>query len=258
MVGDGPEARSLRITRGSSQLSIPFIDEHEQISGSISLLWKDSQGKEHIARPKITKAGVEFDTTGEDLPDFFYFAASFMPASTENAGRFSELSRAGRSEEFTRVLRTEYDWIENLSIEVLVGAPVIYASLKGSAEKIPLPLVSGGINRIVSVMLAIAARSEAVVLVDEMEDGLHYLHHEGLWRAILAMARNYNTQLFITSHSEEWIHALARAAGNDTSDISLWRVERTTGSYQPEVFQFNGETLRQGIEQGAEVRGGTE
>jgi hypothetical protein len=180
-----------------------------------------------------------------------------MPTSTENAGRFSELSRAGRADKFIKLFTKEYSWIESLSIEVLVGAPVIYATLKGVKEKIPLPLVSGGINRIIGVMLAVASRSNAVVLVDEMEDGIYHKHHEALWRAVLTMARSYKAQLFVTTHSDEWLTSLVGAAGNDLDDITLWRIERSD-SGQPDLFQFGGPLLRDGIEQGAEVRGGSE
>jgi ABC-type transport system involved in cytochrome c biogenesis ATPase subunit len=257
LTGDGPEARSLQIFRGTSQLSIPFAEgdeKGEQVSGSITAQWRDSAGNDHATHPVVSKKGVEFEGTGEDIPDFYYFAAGFTPSSNENAGRFSDLSRLGKSMDFIKIFTNEYDWIESLSIEVLAGAPVIYATLKGG-EKMPLPLVSGGINRIVGIMLAIAARSNSVVLVDEMEDGIYHKHHEALWRALLKMSRDYQTQLFLTTHSDEWINALVRAAGDNMKDIALWRIERSE-SGQPEVLQFDGETLSAGLEQGAEVRGG--
>jgi AAA15 family ATPase/GTPase len=95
------------------------------------------------------------------------------------------------------------------------------------------------------------------VLVDELEDGIHHKHHEALWRAMLTIARAYRGQLFVTTHSDEWIKSLVRAAGNDLDDIALWRIE-LNDSGQPDLFQFSGRTLRDGIEQGAEVRGGSE
>jgi predicted ATPase len=258
LAGNGPEARSVHISRGSPQLSIPFSDEkQEHTVGSVSIMWKDSSGQEHLARPKVSKAGFEFEGTDEDLPDFFYFAANNMPSSGENAGRLSELRQSGRASEFTKVFTNEYDWIEDLTIEVMVGAPVIFVKLKDSSERMPLPLVSGGINRIIGVMLAIASRSKTVVLVDEMEDGIYYRHHESIWRAILAMARNCDSQLFVTTHSDEWIRALIRAAGNNVDDIALWRTERGD-TRQPDVFLFKGAILKDGIEYGAEIRGGSE
>jgi len=255
--GDGPEARSVRIYRGASQLSIPFGEDSqksEQLSGGVAITWKDANGVERTARPTVSTSGAKFEGTEEDLPDFFYFAANQMPSSNENAGRFSELSRAGRASEFKKIITNEYDWIDDLSIEVAAGAPIIYATLKGNEEKIPLPNISGGINRIIGIMLSIASRSRSVVIVDEMEDGIYYKHHESLWRALLSLARGYITQLFVTTHSEEWLKALVKATKGDTNDIALWRMERDEQG-KPELLQFDGEALTAGIKHNVEVRG---
>jgi hypothetical protein len=104
-------------------------------------------------------------------------------------------------------------------------------------------------------LLGIASRSKSVVLVDEMENEIYYKHHDAIWRALLFFVRAYDTQVFVTTHSNEWLRALVRAAGNDVEDISLWRFERGDKGH-PEIFQFTGETLRAGIMHGAEVRGG--
>jgi predicted ATP-dependent endonuclease of OLD family len=259
LIGSGPEARSVRIFRGPSQISLPLSsrqDQGEQLSGSITIIWRDGNGVERTAQAKVGRT-VDFESTDEDLADFFYFASNVAIQSTENAGRFSELSRSRRAEKFISIFTTEYDWIENLEIEVSAGAPLIYATIKGKIDKIPLPNVSGGINRIIGVLLGIASRSKSVVLVDEMENGVYYKHHRALWGALLHFTRAYETQLFLTTHSEEWLKALISAAANDVDDIALWRIERgDTG--QHDLFQFTGETLKDGLEQGAEARGGTE
>jgi predicted ATPase len=200
----------------------------------------------------VSGGRIKFDDTGEDLPDFFYFAANHMPAAGENAGRFSDLSMAGRAIEFTKIFTNEYSWIEELTIEVVAGVPVIFATVRGQKEKFPLPNVSGGINRIIGIMLSIASREKSVVLVDEMENGIYYKHYEALWRALLSLARNYQTQLFVTTHSDEWLKALVRAAGIEWGDIALWRIERDAG--QSVVRQFGGETFKAGVEAGGEVR----
>src|SRR5262249_530418 len=124
-------------------------------------------------------------------------------------------------------------------------------------DKLPLPNVSNGINRIVGILLGIASRSKSVVLVDEMENGVYYKHHATLWQALLHFTRSYETQLFLSTHSHEWVEALVDAAGNDVDDIVLWRIERSE-SVQREVLRFSGEDLKAGIEYGTEVRGGSE
>lgn len=59
-------------------------------------------------------------------------------------------------------------------------------------------------------------------------------------------------QLFLSSHSQEWLRAFAEAAGDDVADVALWRIERTGKG--PAVTLFGGSTFKAGIEHGAEVR----
>ena len=255
LTGDGPEARSVRLFRGRSQMSIPLVletDENELLTSPIGIVWRDSEGKEHTSFPKVTASGLEFEGGDEDMPDFFLFPANHTIPAAENAGRFSELSRAGKVREFVQILTNEYKWIEDISIEVITGSPVLFATVRGQNEKRPLADVSGGINRIISVMLGIASRPRSVVLVDEIENGLYFKHQSALWRGLLTLVRKNESQIFLTTHSAEWLNSLAKVIKKDVDDIALWNMESSKKGIV--VRQFSGETLKAGIEYGQEVR----
>jgi ABC-type transport system involved in cytochrome c biogenesis ATPase subunit len=252
LVGSGPESRSVKIIRGHPQPSIPLVrgpDEGDVKSIQITMIWRDFQGNEHFGSFRFKDGQVKFEGGEEDLPDFFYYPANQTISSIENAGRFSELSRARRAAEFAQVFRSEYEWIEDISIEVVAGAPAIYAALRGQTEKLPLPSVSGGVNRIISVLLALASRVRSVVLVDEIENGIYYRHHKSMWSSLLKFTRTYEGQLFVTTHNDEWLQSLVDAADSEVDDIALWRVERDKNN-RPIVRQFNGEQVVAGIQAG--------
>jgi hypothetical protein len=256
LTGDGPEARSITIYRGRSQSTIPLLadaQEEERRTSPVVFQWRDAAGKMHVSEPKIGPQGLEVIDSDEDLPDFFFFGAQTI-GSSENAGRFSELRRAGRGDAFIKTITQEYPWIEGLDIEVIAGLPVIYAKLSHQKRVLPLANVSAGISRALGVMLAVASRDRSAVLVDELESGLFHTHHEPLWRALLALIRTYESQLFTTTHSDEWLKALLRAADDKVDDIALWRLERGGGG-PPALYQFDGDTLKDAIEFGAEARG---
>jgi AAA15 family ATPase/GTPase len=257
--GQGSENRSLTISRGKSQLTIPLEitgAEQERRTSPITFDWQDSEGKHHVRVPRIDHRGFHIDASDEDLLDFFYFPANQTTGSAENAGRFSEMRQRGRGSQFTKILSQEYPWIRDLDIEVVAGSPVVFARLRGPKQQMrPLAFVSGGINRIVGIMLAIASRDSSVLLVDELEDGLFHTHQVPIWRAMLRLLRNYNGQIFSTTHSYEWIRALIEAAGNDIDDIALWRLERERDEKTPILYQFEGKTFRDSIQHGAEARG---
>src|SRR5262249_5047769 len=130
--GDGIESRSLQIMRGVPQFSLPFdgnvaigtgftfptndtgigglsVDESEQVTNAITLVWHDHTGREYVVRPRVGQSGIEFPTTGEDLPDFFFFAAGLTPSATENATRFSEMSRFNEALDFTSHLSSQFE-----------------------------------------------------------------------------------------------------------------------------------------------------
>lgn len=254
--GDGPENRRLTISReGGGGAFLPLGESNAQQvpNAPVTFKWTNAEKREFPVSPSIGPAGINLPSTGEDMPDFFSFAAGAMTGSGENAGRFSELSQGGRKSEFLSLFRSEYPWISDLNIEVYAGAPVIFATLD-TGRSLPLPMISGGINRIVGFMLAIASRPRSVVMIDEIESGIYYTHQAAIWRALIQFARTYESQLFITTHSKECLEALKEAASDeDLRDISLWRIERE-GEEQPVVRQFSGEVFSAGIEYGEEVR----
>lgn len=256
--GTGAENRSLRISRGKGDVLIPFEGFDQKETGSLAPLqftWRSADGADHVSTPRVTPQGVQFGVSNEALPDFFFFAANQTVSSSENAMRFSQISRERRAKAFIDVFTREYPWIENLTIEVIGGFPIIQATLTDSDVTLPLNSVSGGVNRILSVMLAVASQSRSVVLVDEMENGLFYKHKVGLWRGILQLGRQHECQMFMTTHDEEWLSSLAEAMNGNVDDVALWRIERLESGKRV-VRQFSGETFKDAIEYGADVRDG--
>ena len=252
--GDGLEGRSVKIQRGPSQETFPLLANStsiEQGRAPIEFTWTAADGKEYSSVPKITEGGIDLPGTDEELPNFLYFSANQPIVSTETAQRFSGLDKRGKAREFIDVVVSEYKWIKDIDIQASGGLPVLHATIAGLQCKIPLANVSGGINRIVAIMLAIHFAAKAVVLVDEIENGLYYNHQSRLWSSLITMAKKAECQLILTTHSEEWLNAVVDAVGDDFDDIALWRVERSDSG--PIVHQFAGKKVLQGIAAG-EVR----
>jgi hypothetical protein len=254
--GDGPEKRSVTISRGATDLLIPLGETARSqsfTSSPVLFSWRDSRGEQHNYSPRMTASGLSIGHVEEDLPDYFLFAANHITGNAENAARFSNLSKEGRSLNFVKLFQKEFPWITDLSIEVSGGSPAIHASVEGSSRKLPVTLVSGGINRTMSIMLAMADRPRSVLLVDEMENGIFHKHKPAIWRSIFDLSRTQESQLFLTTHDEEWLSALVEASNGNVEEVSLWRVERSRDNTR-KVVQFEGRDLKAAIEYGTDVR----
>jgi predicted ATPase len=254
--GHGPEVRSLTIERGRGDVQIPSgaksAAEAELLS-PIIFEWVAASKKKYRAGVKVTSGGIKFESTGEVLPqNWFLYAAQAPVPARENADRFTALRKAGGHQKFVALFTELFDWIEDIFVDSAAGGPMLSATDK--VQKVPLPLtaVSGGVNRMAAILLAAALQPKGILLVDEIENGIFYSKHISFCRALLRFAREYECQLFLSSHSDEWLKAFAAATDGVVDDIALWRLSR--GNKGPEIQKFSGRTFKLGIEQGAEVR----
>jgi ABC-type lipoprotein export system ATPase subunit len=251
LTGAGAEARSVWIDRGQGELLIP-LDSNlpTTVSSAIQFRWKDHNGKVWSAIPEISATGVKLPETGEDLPDFFFFSANQAYPSADNADRFSALNMVKRHKFIEKFIK-EYDFITDLSVKSVVGSPAIYGTIRGVSDELPITSISGGINRFMAFLLAIASREKSVILIDEGENGIFHSHHNAFWEMLLTYAREYNSQIFLTTHSEEWLESLAVVMNSELDDVALWRAERV--KEVSTIRQFTGKQVPLGIRSG-EVR----
>lgn len=249
---DGPEARTLKISRGRGDIRIPKgakTAAGAEVISPIIFEWTDSKGHKHPTGIRISDKGIEFESTEEILPTWLLFAAQQTVYPRETAARFSILRKEARDKDFIEAFRSIYPWISDVSVETAGGGPVVHGRVQN--KLIPLTAISGGVNRIAAILLAIAHRRDGIVLVDEIENGVFYGDQAACADAILRFARKFNCQVFMSTHSVEWLRNFAAAAGKRLDDITLWRLERDVSA----PSRFSGKTFKAGVDYGAEVRG---
>ena len=94
--------------------------------------------------------------------------------------------------------------------------PVV--KITDSDEPLPLYSLGDGMLRALGISLALVNAKEGVLLIDEFENGLHYLVQPDLWRLIFQVARRLNIQVFATTHSWDCVEAFQKAAQEDTQN----------------------------------------
>lgn len=132
----------------------------------------------------------------------------------------------------------------------------IYADIAGTGRLVPINIMGDDIIKMLTILVDILEMKDGLLLIDEIENGLHYTALLPLWKAIFKMARGSNVQLFIATHSYECIAAMTEVyqelkVGEDF--ISLFRIDRDTDN-QHRAVQYKADTLLVGIEREFEVR----
>lgn len=86
---------------------------------------------------------------------------------------------------------------------------IAVVKLKSSNDVIPLRSMGDGINRILTIILAMVNCENGYLLIDEFENGLHYSVQEQLWEVIFSVADSLKIQVFATTHSYDCIDAFS-------------------------------------------------
>ncbi len=185
------------------------------------------------------------------FPAFFQGARIRIPFR-EEAERFGRLEIRGEQDVVWRVLQLIEPRLKRLAIVVVAGEPILHGDV-GVGRLMPLPVMGEGMVRLASLVMHIGNAPNGVVLVDEIENGLHHSILPKVWRAIGEVARQFDTQIFATTHSLECIVAAHRAfSESERYDFRLHRLERVNETIR--AVTYDQETLEAAIETGLEVR----
>ncbi len=132
------------------------------------------------------------------------------------------------------------------------ASPIPIVRLKDAKERIPLKSLGEGMNRLLGIALALVNCKNGILMIDEIESGLHYSVLPDVWKLIFKTAEELNVQVFATTHSKDCIEAFAQAAYDSPEEGVLTRLERQGEKIVAKTIEE--ETLVDAVDYGVEVR----
>lgn len=197
------------------------------------------------------KEGFE-EVSPKDFP--YIIPAQFISPTTYNihiARQFSEIQIKKREKNILKILQK----VEPQLVDLSIGAENILYYDVGLNQRLPLNVTGEGLKKILAIILSIYNMSGGVVLIDEIENGLHYSIQEILWEAVFEAATAFDVQVFAATHSYENVKAFSAAYEklNDKGDkIRLFRIENEKDKAR--LVDYNKEMIDIAIERDWEVR----
>ena len=120
-------------------------------------------------------------------------------------------------------------------------------------ERVPLSSLGEGMNRLLGIALALVNCKDGILLIDEIESGLHYSVLPDVWKLIFKTAKDLNVQVFATTHSSDCVKSFTQAAIDDEeSDGMVIRLENKDGKIH--AVNFNEDELETVERRNIEVR----
>lgn len=147
------------------------------------------------------------------LPDAIFIGVNNRKKPHVLAKEYSFLEKIGQEDIILRALQSIDKSITAINVSVIGG---IHLGIKKSGKGfMPLSLFGDALNRIVQIILSIANNRGSIILIDEVENGIHHTAQREFWTYLFKIAKEFDVQVFATTHSLEMINAFSEVAGKD-------------------------------------------
>jgi hypothetical protein len=103
--------------------------------------------------------------------------------------------------------------IDRIAISGTADSVSTQVLIRGQSAPVPLGSLGEGVSRALTLALHLAATAGGFLLIDEIENGMHWSVLPKLWRFLVETARALHVQVFATTHSKDCLEALAGLHG---------------------------------------------
>lgn len=121
---------------------------------------------------------------------------------------------------------------------------------------LPLGMTGDGLRRYLNIVACSANPMTNIIVIDEIDNGLHYSAYKKLWEALFTLAVASDKQIFVTTHSKETLHYLNEMLEEKLDyqkELRLYTIERTLKKGL-QTYKYTYEGLSGACENDVELR----
>jgi AAA15 family ATPase/GTPase len=219
----------------------------------LQMEYADFKGEKHFSRLFFENGAIRVEQQ-QLLPSIRFLTAQRGQSDIfdEDARLFGEMIVRQAPYDLLAALKIVAPQLKRLTPIPHAGGGIIYGDV-GLEQMLPLPLLGEGLSHLMTIMLRIATSQHGLLLIDEIENGLHYSTLTKVWTAIGKAARDFDVQIFATTHSWECIRAAHDAfMANDVCDFRLHRLEKINDEIK--AITYDQDAIETSIEMNWEMR----
>ncbi len=246
-----------------------LFEEEEDYAGSFDLLLK-GEGFVSVDQklPLGRRGGLSSDvlrrlrSTPDDATPRTRFLAPGSMSPDEIVSLYEDVvmkPEEGLATQALKIIEPKIERIATKSKETrfLRGSPGerggIVVKCDDLDQGIPIGSLGDGVWRILGLALALVNSKNGVLLVDEIDTGLHFTVMSDMWKLVSETARRLNVQVFATTHSRDAVDSLAAIVSdsdNGDDNVTIQRLERD----KHRAVVFNEQEIVVAAKRGIEVR----
>ncbi|MES2614933.1 MAG: AAA family ATPase [Bdellovibrionota bacterium] len=219
-----------------------------------ALRWQNSkEGAPGVLIPLFKGGIVQIPAQSSIYNEPVRFVGTNTASIYDATQLWSSVARNRQHEETAlKALRIVESDVERL---VITSFPISALSvfLKDVDDAIPLGSFGDGTSRLLALACHLVEAERGLLLVDEIDRGLHVSTMEKMWKLVITHAKQSNTQVFATTHSDDCLRGLASCLKESPElrpEVVAYRVERN----QEMPVRYDAGEIIMSAESGIEIR----
>lgn len=243
----------------------------------LSLSYEYSKGRSVGSKLVLTEGGYQEQVISLDLPvtpdnprtipskgqrsqysanpprlGCFYISPRRSTSLAETADVLTSLKERKEEHLLVDAVRSVDPRVRAFAVGSRSGQPVILVDV-GLDRLVPLNTLGDGFCRVVLFLTGVLSAHSRVLVIDEIDAGLHYSVMPGVWKSLVSLAKKIGFQIFATTHNEDMLRSLTPAFSDRPSDLRLVRLSRNDAGVISAIG-FGYENLQAAIDAGLEIR----
>ncbi len=233
-----------------------LLTEKKYSRSTLRLNWITDNKKHLVATMVAYSEGIlRRDLKVPDVKKVNFIPASMRLSSAALAQEYDKADLNDNADKVVEAIRVIDDTIDQVKTFNIGEAAVYLKRQKNSI--LPISLFGEATNKVADFILRLVNDRESILLIDEIENGIHYTSHKELWRLIFKLAVQCDVQIFTTTHSGEMLRAFVDVSLEDNNNELGAYIELTKNinTHQIMGIQHDIEALKYEIERNMGVRG---
>ncbi|MBI5154452.1 ATP-binding protein [Candidatus Poribacteria bacterium] len=131
------------------------------------------------------------------------------------------------------------------------GGTSIYGDL-GLSSLLPIEVCGEGFMRLLPIAVELAGAQNKVLLIDEVDNGLHHRVMERFWPFLAKLSAELDVQVFATTHNDEMVQSALDQLNKTDEGVGLYRLELADSGHR--VLSYDRTNIEVVLDSGLEVR----
>lgn len=138
--------------------------------------------------------------------------------------------------------------------DIVSDGKEIKLSKKNVKYMMPLSSFGNGLWSILDTMTAFFQSNVKCIFIDEIETGVHYLNYFKFCKALVEFSEKKDLQLFITTHSREFLEEFYKVIEKKEAGMSVYRFQKSKDSQKIKKTHYSKAEIKSSLKDGWDVR----